>query len=503
MKSCLSLLLSAALLVSLTACGDGQNGSTSQSVPSSSSEETVSQSPVDTPFSLPVYLNYSLHPVLAANRANLTLAPLLYEPLFQVNGAFEAEPVLCQSYSVSEDGLIWTFRLRANITFSDGTPLTGEVVAAALEAARTPGTRYAQRLANVTAILAEEDCVILTLSQPNGRLPLLLDIPIALGEIDRPTGTGPYVLSGTQDAPVLTARGDWWQNASRPADQIPLRPISKSDDLIFSFSSGDAALVDVDLMGTNALGYSGNYETWDYATTDLIYVGFNTASGLCRTAAVRQVLATAINRDAITQTVYANHAAATALPVHPASSLYNPEDDQALAYAPEQLAQRLEDLRLTGRTLRLLVNSENTAKVSAAKVIAYQLESAGMEVDLQQLSFEAYCAALRAGTFDLYLGETVLTADFDLSALLSPDGALNYSRWTSEEILPLLAALSAAPAGSEAAAARTLFAHLNEQVPIAPVCFKNGSVLTQWGRLTGLSPVRNNVFYHLDGWIME
>lgn len=503
MRSFLSLLLSAALLVSLTACGDVQGGSSSQSAASSSTEEVESQTPVDTPFTLPVYLDYSLHPVLAANRANLTLAPLLYEPLFQVNGAFEAESVLCQGCSVSEDGLTWTFRLRPNVTFSDGTPLTGEVVAAALEAARAPGSRYAQRLASVTAILAEEDRVVLTLSQPNGRLPLLLDIPIALGEIDRPAGTGPYVLSGSEESPVLAARSDWWQDSSRPAVEIPLRPISKSDDLIFAFSSGDVALVDVDLMGTNALGYSGNYETWDYATTDLIYVGFNTASGLCRTAAVRQVLASAINRDAIAQTVYANHAAAATLPVHPASSLYNSADAQALAYAPEELAQRLEDLRLTGRTLRLLVNSENTAKVSAAQIIAYQLESAGMEVDLQQRSFEDYSAALRAGNFDLYLGETVLTADFDLSALLSPGGPLNYGRWTSEEIVSLLTALAAAPAGGESAAAHDLFAHLNEQIPIAPVCFKNGSVLTQWGRLTGLSPARSNVFYRLDGWMIE
>ena len=34
-----------------------------------------------------------------------------------------------------------------------------------------------------------------TLSTPNGALPVLLDIPIALGDGDRPLGTGPYVLT--------------------------------------------------------------------------------------------------------------------------------------------------------------------------------------------------------------------------------------------------------------------------------------------------------------------
>ena len=40
-------------------------------------------------------------------------------------------------------------------------------------------------------------------------------------------------------------------------------------------------------------------------------------------------------------------------------------------------------------------------------------------MELRQLSFEEYAAALAAKEFDLYLGETVLTADFDLSILLS------------------------------------------------------------------------------------
>ena len=43
----------------------------------------------------------------------------------------------------------------------------------------------------------------------------------------------------------------------------------------------------------------------------------------------------------------------------------------------------------------------------------------------------------------------------------------------------------------------------NEQAPIVPILFKNGSVLTQWGQLSGLSPVRGNVFYGFENWIIS
>ena len=59
--------------------------------------------------------------------------------------------------------------------------------------------------------------------------------------------------------------------------------------------------------------------------------------------------------------------------------------------------------------------------------------------NIQMVKEKIARAALEAGRFDLYLGEVALTADFDLSALLSSDGALNYGRWQDEQTDLLLA----------------------------------------------------------------
>ena len=202
-----------AVLLLLAGCANGSETppttpSASRDSSSAAGQEETPREETAIPFTLAAYPAYSFHPVLAANRANLTLAPLLYEGLFLVDEGFQAVPVLCRSYSSSEDKLVWTFILRAGITFSDGTPLTAVEAAAALELARSPRGRYAQRLNDVVSITGEGQALTVTLRRPNGSLPLLLDIPIALGEGDRPAGTGPYVLSGEEEL-VLAARTGW------------------------------------------------------------------------------------------------------------------------------------------------------------------------------------------------------------------------------------------------------------------------------------------------------
>lgn len=122
----------------------------------------------------------------------------------------------------------------------------------------------------------------------------------------------------------------------------------------------------MDLTGTSELGSSGSYQVWDYPSTDLLYLGFNASQGLCRDPAVRRSIARAIDRDALAETIFARHAAAAAIPLHPVSPLYNEELAKRLSYDPSILT----GLELKGRPLTLLVNIESTAKSAAANEIA-------------------------------------------------------------------------------------------------------------------------------------
>ena len=91
------------------------------------------------------------------------------------------------------------------------------------------------------------------------------------------------------------------------------------------------------------------------------------------------------------------------------------------------------------RTVTLLVNQENTFKVSAAEHIAQALSDFDLQIQVEALPWEEYAAALAAGNFDLYYGEVRLPANWDLSALVGTGGSLNYGGWAdpqTEQLLP-------------------------------------------------------------------
>ena len=500
--------LLAAVLGLLSGCTRDEPPQPSQSAPPPQPSQSQTAA---VPFTLPCYPEESFHPISGANRTNLTLAGLVYEGLYELDEAFQPQGVLAVSSTTSADGLTWTFTLRQGVTFSDGSPLTADDAAAALNLARQ-SPLYAARLAGVASVTAGEGTVVIRLSAPNGALPALLDIPICRGEGAQPLGTGPYAFSGEGEGLSLTARAGWWRGEALPVQEIPLRAIQETDELIYAFDAGEIALVNTDLTGANALGYSGSYETVDYDTTALLYVGFNTRSGLCRDAALRRALSYGMDRSTVASALLSRHAAAAELPFHPESGLWDQTLAASLAYAPQTMLELLDEAGWSrtgeaffrGRqalSLTLVVNQDNTYKTAVADYLAGSLGQSGIQVTVEKLSWEAYTAALAGGDFDLYLAETRLTADFDLSPLIAAGGALNYGGYSNAGTAGLLSAFRAASGQARTDAALALAQDLAQQMPFTPLCFKRWSVLCQWGQAGGAQPTQSNVFRQF--WIWE
>lgn len=475
-------------------------------VPSEEPEVTPTPVPAvtaeQTPFTLPYYPDADLYPLHGSNRANMVLNSLVYQGLFELDNSFTPHGVLCSSYSVSDDGLVWKLVL-ADAVFSDGRPLTAADVVFSLETART-GTLYAGRLSAVQSIQAGADgSVILTLSQPNKLLNALLDIPIIHDARDgsMPLGTGPYRFV-EDEGPLRLARTDSAPDTA--PEEIPLIALEDADDLIYAFDAGNASLSVSDLTGSNVLGYSAGYEAFDFPTTAMLYVGFRMAEGPCADPLVRQAISRSVDRDTVAVSLLAGHAAATCLPFSPYSVLHSSAYEQAGGCDPAAARTLLseagyavgEDGLLyrngTPLSLTFAVNTDNSFKLAIAEYLTGQLNELGMDVTLQKLAWDDYLTALESGSFDLYLGEVALTADFDLSALLDPEGALNYGGYNNPQMSAVLRFFRFTGMGS------VLLNQFQQEVPFAPLCFKNHSVLIRWRAVSGLEPTRQNPFYHLE-----
>lgn len=490
--------LALCLFLCLTACTDA---------PVTVPEEpeftpTPSATPKQTQFTLPYFPDANLHPILGSNRTNMVVNSLVYQGLFELDNSFTPHGVLCSDYSVSNDGLVWTFTL-SDTQFSDGTPVTAADVALSLETARA-STLYAGRLSPIQDIQVGTDrAVILTLTQPNSMLPSLLDIPVIhdLQDGSMPLGTGSYAFV-EDDGPLRLIRTS--RAPETAPKEIPLVAIDDADDLIYAFDAGNISLAVSDLTGSNVLGYSPGYEAFDFPTTTMVYVGFQTEQGPCADSLVRQAVSRSFDRDTVAGSLLAGHAKATSLPVSPYSTLYNSSLDQAGGYDPFAADELLVQAGFsegengllyqdsTPLSLTFVVNTDNSFKLTIAEYLAGQLTDAGIDVDLKKMAWDDYLAALEADEFDLYLGEVTLTADFDLTSLLGPNGSLNYGGYTNTQMDSLRAFLRSSGKGN------ALLKLFQAEAPFAPLCFKNHSVLTQWQAISGLDPTRQNPFYHLE-----
>jgi len=507
MKRIPALLLASAVLIgALSGCSPAPAADTP--APSESTPPAPTPAPTPQVLTLPCTDTGGLHPLTAGSTMDLALCGLVFEGLYTMDAHFSPQPCLCSGSSVSEDGLVWTFSLRPGVTFSDGSPLTAEDAARSLQAARESAL-YASRLSGVTAISTAEGAVRITLSAPNGFLPALLDLPIFKESDGGAIGTGPYVWS---DGPSLTARAGWWQGAALPVPAISLYPVANNEELVRAFDTGSITLLSVDYSDSDRPGFSGNFETTDLPTGTLLYLGFQCLEGHCADGALRAALSRCLDRETICSLLFARHAAAAAVPIHPAASFYPDSADRALSYDPQAADQALAGLGYVkdengllerdghALVLTMVVNGGNALHTQLAAWYQNALKERGVTLTVRSLPWEEYTAALAAGAFDLYLAETRLTSDFDPTVLLS--GALNYGGYDSQALGSLPAQYRAAGEDGRGAAAEALYAQFAREPSFAAICFKSQSMLTQWGQVSGMTPTQQNLFYRFSDWTL-
>lgn len=210
-----------------------------------------------------VYSAFStLDPYDASDTLSQNVAKSFYEGLFGFDKDMKLQNVLAESYEVSDDGLVYTVKLRKGVKFSDGEPFNAAAVKANFERVINPDkhlTRYTL-YKNIDRIEAVDEytvkfhlkeafsAFINQLAHPSGVMmcPKILHLPkkdIAFN----PCGTGPYTLEKYNPAEYLIVKKNpnYWQAGLPKLDRINFRPVLEDATRVAMLRTGEAQYCDV------------------------------------------------------------------------------------------------------------------------------------------------------------------------------------------------------------------------------------------------------------------
>ncbi len=446
----------------------------------------------------------SMNPLTCTDYTNRALFSLLYQGLFSVSRDYTVEPVLCRQYAVSEDMKTYTFYLEP-AKFTDGTALTAQDVAATLQAAKESPV-YSGRFTHIASIEQSPDGgVTVQLSTPFENLPILLDIPIlkySQLQLDRPLGTGPYALDATASQAILRKNAAWWCDPDMviTASAISLVEAGSTSQIRDEFEFADLDLVCADPCSDHYADYRCDYELWDCESNVFVYMACNMDSKVFSDPQIRSALSTAFDRSALADSHYRGFARSANLPASPLSPYYS----QVLAEKYKYDGGAALSAAVTAAQLPLdtvvifLVNSDDSLRVRVARAAAEMLRSAGLTVQMKEVRGNDYLYALQAREYDIYMGQTRLSANMDLSVFFSTYGALSYGA-LNDVGLYTLCTESLANHGNY----YTLHQNIMNDGRLCPVLFCSYAIYATRGLLTGLTPARENIFYYSLGKTME
>lgn len=506
MKKRIALLL--ALLLLLCGCsskdpyvptGDGLSYGEDYTGPVNTPEEEESVQKL----TLTYYPDRSMNPIKCTDYTNRALMNLVYQSMFAVDREYNVEPILCKSYSVAPDMCSYNFILDPKATFSDGSPVQAEDVAQSWLAA-WDSTYYGGRFTYFRSVVLEDDgSITVNLATPYENLPLLLDIPVVKkAEVDAelPLGSGPYYFEDTGSSLRMRRRTNWWCKADMAATApvIDLQKAQSPTQIRDQFQFFGLTLVCADPGSDNYADYRCDFELWDCESGMFLFLACNEESEAMKDKNLRAALTYAVDREAVAEEFYRGFGVAATLPVSPLSPYYQQNLAEKYQYDPLKFADAVTASGVYNYEVVFLVNSDDSLRVRAARSIAQMLGECGMTVKMKEVSTSDYYYALQMKEYDIYLGQTKLSPNMDLSQFFSADGSMNYGALDDANAYALCKS-----ALENHGNYYTLYKTVMDEGLLCPILFRSYAVYATRGVLTALEPARDSIFYYSLGKTME
>lgn len=364
----------------------------------------------------------SVDPITAGDYPELTVTSLLCESLFRQQPDGSVGPGLATKIDYPSP-LTAVIRLRPDVTFSDGSPMTAEDVAFSIDRTRDPksGSYWTPVLSRIkTVAVTAENTVQLELTQPDYWLQSALSfgagavaskaaVQRAGKTYGTPKGgalcTGPYKLKEWRPGEVISVeRNDkYWNPDVHPrVRQIDFKGVPEESTLASGLQTGeiDGAYLELPMSSLDQLQKSDTVKIYRGPSflVDAFIVA-DTGRGVLKDTRVRQALSMAFDRDSYIKSLYRGTAQPSRALGSPGTWGYQKATFEAAWQAlPEQTGDLDEAKALiqaagvAGHTITIGMSNEINKLVTEANAFKSAAEKVGLKVQLKSFSANAYGA---------------------------------------------------------------------------------------------------------------
>lgn len=369
-------------------------------------------------------------------------------------------PGLAESWTISDDGLTYTFKLR-DAKFSNGDAVTAEDAAFSLLRIRdNPGSLWADSFKVVdTATAADPKTLVVKLKTPSApflssmALPNVSVLPKKVVESEgedafgeAPIGSGAFAVKEWRrgDRVILEKNPNYWDAANVSLDGVEWISIPDDNTRMLKVQAGelDTALF-VPFSRVAELKKDTNLKVVMDPSTREDHMLINHSHGLLGKKEVRQALDMAIDKKAIVDAVTFG-LGEVAYSYIPKGALYHYADNLQRPYDPEKAKAMLAAAGASDLKLNYVVNAGNEADEQIAVLMQQMLAKAGVTVDLQKVDPSQSWNMLIDGDYDLsvmYWTNDILDPDQKTTFVLGDDSNMNYmTRYKSQPVKDLVAA---------------------------------------------------------------
>lgn len=356
----------------------------------------------------------------ATDRACRTmLGRHVYSGLVKFNETMEIVPDLAESWTTSDDGTVWTFKIREGVLFHDGSELTLDDIVFSFERIMDPetGSAYARYFESVVDIRATEDHeIVVELGEPFA--PFLAGLANPYVNIVSKTvaeandlsevviGTGPFrLVERVRDQRQVLVKFEDYFIADRPyLDRIVFLTMPDESARAAALQVGEVDFIDtVQAAIVRSLQNHPDFKVVGGSTGNWRWLMFHLDHGVLQDPLVRRAIAHAIDRDEIV--LAAVEGMGEALYSGPIPTFHWATLPQACAsYDPGLARQLLSDAGYpNGFPITLTTASTFPYMVASSLVIQSNLQALGIDVTLETIDWAVMVTRMVAGEFDMVM----------------------------------------------------------------------------------------------------